>query len=347
MKPKDIKSIDIDGREWRDKTYGNSYFSARVVVNYGLPMEKVFYVPFQYGYGDSYIDASLGIIGDAYGIPRRNLATWFLRDEYGIFVRASKIPAKKQTAKAWGTDPEMSSKKLISKGRGGFLLAEGEEVISHNRRRGIRRKGSKIPLSTARAMVRAGLPLSRSDLRGNAKYKNLSYMPINMTTKGIYTDLMNLKRLKNNDEMIEDVRVMPRKGHPNDYIVGVKHRYYVDGRRVYSAGQKTEGRIAKWGRIIGYKQKRVGNSDYVFNYYGIRVQRDDYAKKGSLFDNSSMSERYMKRSKRYLVTKKFTAGPMKGMTIVDESPVPFYVGFKPSKPYFGSPYIVTKTQVNL
>jgi hypothetical protein len=96
---------------------------------------------------------------------------------------------------------------------------------------------------------------------------------------------MNLKRLKNNDEMIEDVRVMPRKGHPNDYIVGVKHRYYVDGRRVYSAGQKTEGRIAKWGRIIGHKQKRVGNSDYVFNYYGIRVQGYDYPKKGSLFDN--------------------------------------------------------------
>ena len=25
---------------------------------------------------------------------------------------------------------------------------------------------------------------------------------------------------------------------------------------------------------------------------------------------------------------------------------PFYVGFKPSRPYFGSPYIVTKTEVN-
>jgi hypothetical protein len=144
----------------------------------------------------------------------------------------------------------------------------------------------KIPLRTARAMVRAGLPLSRSELRGNRIYtKNMKYMPTNMTTKGIYTDLMNLKKLKNNDEMIEDVWVAPRKGHPNDYIVMVKHRYYVDGRRVYSAGQKTEGRIEKWGRIIGQKQKRVGNSDYVFNTYGIRVQGYDYPKKGSLFDN--------------------------------------------------------------
>ena len=50
------------------------------------------------------------------------------------------------------------------------------------------------------------------------------------------------------------------------------------------------------------------------------------------------------KATRYLVTKQFTGGYMKGLTIVDESPVPFYVGFKTAKPYLGSPYIVTKTE---
>jgi hypothetical protein len=50
------------------------------------------------------------------------------------------------------------------------------------------------------------------------------------------------------------------------------------------------------------------------------------------------------KATRYLVTKHFTGGFMEGLTCVSESPVPFYVGFVPSKPYLGSPYIVTKTE---
>ena len=201
------------------------------------------------------------------------------------------VKMKRQKKRCWKGYKPVKGKRPYSKGSCRKIRKNAKKLTADERWHLLKQsrdryvKRAMIPLRTAKAMVRAGLPVSRSELRGNAKYKNLSYMPINMTTKAIYTDLMNLKRLKNNDEMIEDIRVMPRKGHPNDYIVGVKHRYYVDGRRVYSAGQKTEGRIAKWGRIIGYKQKRVGNSDYVFNYYGIRVQRDDYPKKGSLFDN--------------------------------------------------------------
>ena len=46
-----IKTIDINAKEWFDKTYGNSYFSAKIVINYGLKSQKTLYVPFQYGYG--------------------------------------------------------------------------------------------------------------------------------------------------------------------------------------------------------------------------------------------------------------------------------------------------------
>lgn len=50
MKTKDIKTIEVVAKEWFDKTYGNSYFSANIYVNDKL----VKTLPFQYGYGDHY-----------------------------------------------------------------------------------------------------------------------------------------------------------------------------------------------------------------------------------------------------------------------------------------------------
>jgi hypothetical protein len=51
---KKIKTLDINGKEWFDKVNGNSYFSAQVVINYGMPNAKIIFLPFQYGYGDHY-----------------------------------------------------------------------------------------------------------------------------------------------------------------------------------------------------------------------------------------------------------------------------------------------------
>ena len=50
-----MKTLDINAKEWFDKTNGNSYFSARVVIDYSLPTEQTILIPFQYGYGDHYI----------------------------------------------------------------------------------------------------------------------------------------------------------------------------------------------------------------------------------------------------------------------------------------------------
>lgn len=44
------KSLFVEAREWHDKTYGNSYFSARVWID----GEIAFTLPFQYGYGSHY-----------------------------------------------------------------------------------------------------------------------------------------------------------------------------------------------------------------------------------------------------------------------------------------------------
>ena len=48
------KSIIIIAREWHDKINGNSYFSATVYVDDYLYAR----LPFQYGYGDCYIDVA-------------------------------------------------------------------------------------------------------------------------------------------------------------------------------------------------------------------------------------------------------------------------------------------------
>ena len=54
----EIKTIDINGLEWFDKVNGNSYFSAVITLNFGMKTEKSINIPFEYGYGDHYIDVS-------------------------------------------------------------------------------------------------------------------------------------------------------------------------------------------------------------------------------------------------------------------------------------------------
>lgn len=47
-----IERIEIKAKEWFDKANGNSYFSARIYIN----DKEAAILPFQYGYGDHYID---------------------------------------------------------------------------------------------------------------------------------------------------------------------------------------------------------------------------------------------------------------------------------------------------
>ena len=45
-----IERIEVQGREWFDKVNGNSYCSARILVD----DELIAVVPFQYGYGHAF-----------------------------------------------------------------------------------------------------------------------------------------------------------------------------------------------------------------------------------------------------------------------------------------------------
>ena len=55
MQLKELKTIDIEAKEWRDKINGNSYFSSDVTLNYGMDSQEIIKLPFQYGYGDHYV----------------------------------------------------------------------------------------------------------------------------------------------------------------------------------------------------------------------------------------------------------------------------------------------------
>lgn len=100
-----MKTIDIHGKEWFDKTYGNSYFSAQATIDFGLPTQKTVLVPFQYGYGSSFEYEAMrqmqmdGLIPDGtiYS-PSRYCA------DNGIVLR-SHIDTKclKSAVKAWGS----------------------------------------------------------------------------------------------------------------------------------------------------------------------------------------------------------------------------------------------------
>ncbi len=95
-----VKTIDIQAKEWFDKVNGNSYFSGVITVNFGMPDERTFKMPFQYGYGEQYLQeakALLFCIGYIHTKSSHELR------EQGIILRASKKEnCKKADVKAYG-----------------------------------------------------------------------------------------------------------------------------------------------------------------------------------------------------------------------------------------------------
>jgi hypothetical protein len=84
---KNIKTIDIQAKEWFDKVNGNSYFAGIVVVNYGIEGEESIKMPFQYGYGDAYISEGIRVLFDK-GIIKDLFSVYELKG-LGIIVRCN------------------------------------------------------------------------------------------------------------------------------------------------------------------------------------------------------------------------------------------------------------------
>ena len=91
-----IKTIDITALEWFDRINGNSYFSTTITLNYGMKDQKEIDMPFQYGYGDHYIDkANQELVKQGYREGQRHEngsypALWRYCKENNIILRTTK-----------------------------------------------------------------------------------------------------------------------------------------------------------------------------------------------------------------------------------------------------------------
>ena len=87
-----IKTIDVQAKEWFDRTYGNSYFSMLITINYQLKNEATIFVPMQYGYGDHFRDMAFKELQKQKYIPvqENNISYWQYYEDKNIIARHSK-----------------------------------------------------------------------------------------------------------------------------------------------------------------------------------------------------------------------------------------------------------------
>ncbi len=105
MKNNNISTIDIQAKEWFDKSAGNSYFSAIVTIDFGMPLERVVYVPFQYGYGTSYQNRAIEQLQKDGILPNNGTLSWSYFDDNHIILRSSKREkCLKREVMAWSSN---------------------------------------------------------------------------------------------------------------------------------------------------------------------------------------------------------------------------------------------------
>lgn len=85
MNEKTIVAIEISGRRWFQRTYGNTYNSFFVRVRFSDGSEWTASGGKAYGYGSYYEDRAMRAMRDA-GIIGEDVRLWELRDERGVFV---------------------------------------------------------------------------------------------------------------------------------------------------------------------------------------------------------------------------------------------------------------------
>ena len=85
-----IKTIDVNVKEWFDRIGGNSYFAGTVTINFGMENEKQIVLPYQYGYGDHYRDMAYEELQKQGIIPLQD--SWKM--PYWSFYRDNNIIAR-------------------------------------------------------------------------------------------------------------------------------------------------------------------------------------------------------------------------------------------------------------
>lgn len=99
-----LHTIDISAKEWFDKANGNSYHSVQITTNFGKPDEQTFYAPFQYGYGEAYMQTATKVLQQHKLIPNNgHLVLWRYCEANNIILRNNITRGcKKRDVVAWG-----------------------------------------------------------------------------------------------------------------------------------------------------------------------------------------------------------------------------------------------------
>lgn len=92
-----VRTVDVYAAEYWDKRAGNTYFSARAVLDFGLPTERTYHVAtFQYGYGDHFVDVAADALKKAgMPIPERTRLWQYCREKK-IILRTFKTEVRTQ-----------------------------------------------------------------------------------------------------------------------------------------------------------------------------------------------------------------------------------------------------------
>jgi len=100
-----IKTIDIIAKEWRDKVNGNSYFSARIIIDLDARGNgKTYYIPYEYGYGTYYLQASAKMLVGTELLPDFALSCLYgyCRDNNIVLRHGITHDCKKAEVTEWG-----------------------------------------------------------------------------------------------------------------------------------------------------------------------------------------------------------------------------------------------------
>ena len=89
-----FKTLEILGRRWFQRTYGNTYHTAEIFID-GKLVHKT---PKAYGYGDGYVQsAQEWLVKKGYLSPIwAGKPLWKIRDEYGIEIRVAAEDVERQ-----------------------------------------------------------------------------------------------------------------------------------------------------------------------------------------------------------------------------------------------------------
>lgn len=106
--PKQIRKIEFNAKEYRDKTNANSYFSAKIYISYSNNTYKILLIPFDYGYETQYLNKCLSVLNDKNILDKKienlyELREYLEKNEIS-FVTEIQQNCSEKDVKKWGAE---------------------------------------------------------------------------------------------------------------------------------------------------------------------------------------------------------------------------------------------------